>query len=80
MTALPENVTLLSNSYCLHKFANCHNRLLKSKTRKLPPQCCFPINEDRESVENKKSIFSGAGRAKITSNLYFHLCLYIYII
>ena len=43
LTAVLENVTLPSNSYCLHNIVNCRNRLLKTKTRKLPPQCCFPI-------------------------------------
>ena len=45
LTALLENVTLPSNSYFLHDIVWCRNRLSKTKTRKLPPQCCFPIQQ-----------------------------------
>ena len=43
------------------------------------PSVAFQFNEDRESVQKKKSSFTGVGRAKTTSNLYFHQYIYIYI-
>ena len=40
----------------------------------------FLFNEDRESVEKKKSSFAGERRAKSANNLYFHQYIYTYFI
>ena len=41
------------------------------------PSVAFLFNKDRESV-GKASSFAGGGRAKTTSNLYFHQYIYTY--
>ena len=36
----------------MHYIVSYHNELLKTKTRKHPRQCCFPIQRNSESVGN----------------------------
>ena len=43
------------------------------------PTVAFQFNEDRQSVEKKKSSFAGVGQVKKSINLYFHQYIYIYI-
>ena len=69
---------LPSNSYYLHDIVNCRNRFSKTKTRKLLPQCCFPIQLKQRKCSKEEVTFRWERIGQNIKQFIFSSYIYIY--